>query len=352
MKLDRTALAVALMTISAGCTVVVPGDKDAGTKIVPIPIRPDALPPPKPLEASVLYVVDLQRSSANLSEKYAGIMIGFAGYLQSIGLQIDSMGVISTYADQFGPRLLLGRTQASPPSSSAPLLAVLAGAADAGVSDYARLLPYLGGTLANISDGDLPLALQLLASSGNFDGEGEASEAKNVIELGRGINVAGLPPQLGGIDRSALFDRPHDLFIVVYIQPLPRRCALGTDACLVEGRSPADILTERGADGGAAWLAFASGSIPLEQVVQVAVATSEGESIDAFRARCAAVAGFPSNLFDIVAPSSNAYFAPLMGALNAAARGTGHVGDFCELVGTTPEDAIKALGNAVAAVAH
>jgi hypothetical protein len=347
-------LALALILAAGGCTIVTPASPDGGnkTKIIEIPIRPDALPPPKPLEASVLYVANLQRSSANLAGQYAGIMTGFEGYLQSVGLSIVNMGLISTYGDQFGPRLLLGRSQAaqSTPSSLA-LLGLLAAEADAGVTDYQSLLPLIAGSLGNIDDADLQPALQLLASSGNFDGDGETSEAENLIGFGAGLNAAALPPALGGIDRSALFDQPHDLFIVVYLQPLPRRCALPSAACNVNGQSPTDTFLATGADGGASWLTFASGSISPEQVVQVSIATSEGESEAAFQTRCTAVPGFPLNDLDVIGPSPNAYFTPLMAALNAAHPGTGHSGDFCNLIGSSPQAAIKALGDAVAAVA-
>lgn len=351
MKTRR--LALVLMAASAGCTIVTPASPDGGkTKIIEIPIRPDALPQPKPLEASVLYVANLQRSSANLSGQYAGIMTEFAAYLQSVGLSIVNMGLISTYGDQFGPRLLLGRSQASQSTpSSLALLGVLAAEADAGVTDYQGLLPLIAGTLGNIDDADLQPALQLLAASGDFDGDGETSEAENLIGFGAGLDAAALPPDLGGIDRSALFDRPRDLFIVVYLQPLPRRCALPSSACNVNGQSPTDIFLATGSDGGASWLSFASGSISPEQVVQVSIATSEGESDVAFRTRCSAVPGFPLNVFDVIGPSPNAYFTPLMAALNAAHPGTGHSGDFCALIGSSPDAAIKALGNGVAAVA-
>jgi hypothetical protein len=356
MKSSTRVIVIAALVAAAGgtvgCTIVAPGGgNDGGTRIVVI--RPDALPPPKSLEASVLYVANLQRSSANLATQYASIMLGLDGYLESLGLQVDNMGLISTYADQFGPRLLLGKSHQSPGSvPPISLLGLLAAAPiDAGAQDYQQLLPYINGALGNIGDGDLPVALKLLAASGSFDGDGQTSEAKNLIDFGRGIDANALPPALGGIDRGALFDRPHDLFIVVYLQPVARRCALGSVPCQVDGRAPEDILLETGADGGAAWLNFAGGTIRPEQVVHVSVATSEGENVTAFRARCGAVPGFPRNLFDVIEPSPNPYFTPLMAALNAAHRGTGHAGDLCELMSSSPDDAIRSLGNGVAAVA-
>jgi hypothetical protein len=351
-------LSVALAWAAVGCTIITPPSPDGGmpkTKIIPIPfpVRPDALPQAPPLEASVLFVANLARSSANLSVQYATIMTGFMGYLTSKGLSIANMGLISTYGDQFGPRLLLGRSaaNASSPPSSLALLGLLAAEADAGIKDYQSLLPLLGPTLGNIDDPDLPYALQLLAASGNFDGDGQTCEAQNLIAFGQGLNSFSLPPELGGIDRGAFFDSPRDLFIVVYLQPLPRRCALPSDACNVNGRSPTDIFLDTDSYGGVTWLSFTNGSIAPTRVVQVAIATAEGQSETDFETKCKAVTGFPPNLFDVIGPSANLYFTPLMAALNAANPGTGQSGDFCQLIGSMPTAAIQKLGSSVAALA-
>ena len=342
-------LGLAAVALAAGCTVVAPGNPDAGKNtIIPIPLRPDALPPPKPLEASVLVVANLERSSANLAERYAKVMLGLGAYLESVGLKLVNMGLIATYPDHYGPRLLLGRRAGQTPNPTLALL--LEQARISNIQDYDRLLPLIVGALGNISDEDLPIALKLLASSGNFDGDGETSEAKNVIGFGRGINAESLSPALGGIDRSALFDEPRDLFIVLYLQPLPRRCAMDSTACLVDGRRPSDIFVEKGANDTATWLKFAGPGINVGQVLHVAVATSEGENLDAFRTRCGEVPGFPRTLFDVMAPSSNSYFGPLSAELNAVNRGTGNMGDFCELIGERPEAAIMKLGTSVAGV--
>jgi len=131
MKTRLLALVLASLAVaSTGCTIVTPPGKDGGTKPkpfpVPIPIRPDALPQPPPLEASVLFVANLQRSSTNLEGQYASLITQFLGDLPG-SLMVVNMGLIATYGDQFGPRLLLGRSAASqqPPSSLA-LLGLLA----------------------------------------------------------------------------------------------------------------------------------------------------------------------------------------------------------------------------------
>ena len=336
----------------AGCTVVVPGGPDGGgTRIVPVPIKPDALPMPKALTASVLVVANLQRSSANLADQYTKILTGLGAYLQGVGLKVENIGVIASYADRFGPRLLLGQRPGTEPTNSQVLLAALARAADAGARDYESLLPFLSGSLNNVSNDDLPQVIRLLASSGSFEGDSPPrSEAEAVIKFGQGLGGEALPALLGGIDRSALFDKPRDLFIVIYLQPLGRRCAAASADCLVDGRAPADILSETDADGNAAWLKFSGAGIPAGQVVHVAMATTEGESLAAFRTRCAKVPGFPSNLFDVMEPSANPYFVPLMLSLNSANRGTGHIGDLCELAAPALEEALTKLGKNVAAV--
>lgn len=350
-RLGPLAIVAVLGGALGGCTIVTPGGDDGGPPKVIIlpPPRSDALPPPKPLTASVLYVANLQRSSANLADAYSRIILGVGQYLQSQGLTLENMGLISTYSDQFGPRLLLGR-KADAPSSSLSLLAALAGAADAGITDYAQLLPLISGALANVSDDDLPRALKLLASSGEFEGTSETSEARAVIDFGRNINTQALPPEQGGIERSALFDHPRDLFLVIYLQPLPRKCALGTSACNVDGEDPTSIFEATNADGTASWLAFNGVGMRPGQIVHVAVATSEGEDLATFRTRCSNVPGFPTNLFSVIAPSPNAYFGPLTTALSNAHNGTGQRGDFCEMIGGAP-DAITKLGQRIASLA-
>ena len=305
MKIALT-FGFAAAVFASACTVVAPGNPDAGmTTIIPIPLRPDALPPPKPLTASVLIVANLERSSANLADRYAKVITGLGAYLQTVGLQLDNMGLIATYGDHYGPRLLLGqRAGTNPPPELALLIQAALGSGTI-IDDYDHLLPVIGGALGNVADEDLPIALKLLASSGNFDGDGETSEAKNLIEFGRGLANEPLSPIQGGIERSALFDRPRDLFLVVYLQPLPRRCALGSADCMVDGRSPTDIFLETDASGNAAWLNFGGTGIRPGQLLHVAIATSEGEDLGSFRTRCGKVPGFPMALFDVMAPSPN-----------------------------------------------
>ena len=297
----------------SGCTVVAPGKHDGGkTIIMPIPVRPDALPPPKPLEASVLIVANLERSSANLADRYAAIITGL-GDLPGVASGSSSRTWASSRPTAITTARACCSADAQGPRPAPTLQALLAQRSSRhNIQDYDDLLPRIGGALGNISDEDLPIALRLLASSGNFDGDGETSEAKNLIEFGRGLGGEALSPALGGIQRSALFDKPRDLFIIVYLQSLPRRCALDSAACLVDGRKPTDIFPETDAIGAAAWLNFAGPGINAgADAARRHRDRPKGRAVDAFRARCGEVPGFPPTLFDVMAPSPNAYFSPL-----------------------------------------
>ena len=169
------------------------------SQVRPIPVRPDALPPPKPLKASVLDVVNLQRSSANLADKYA-----------------ESSRVRRLPA---GPRAVEGRrtsgsSRPTPMGSDAPadraacpersptdsLQVLVAGAGARGrrgrALDYEvaccrSLAPHWAisaTTTCRRSSG-------LLASSGSFEGDSpQRSEAEAVIKFGQGLGGEALPP--------------------------------------------------------------------------------------------------------------------------------------------------------------
>ncbi len=322
----RSWVAAAVLSACA-CTIVNPeGPGDAGGQPTPVP-RPNPPPPPPPLHAHVLFVANLHRSSANLADHYVTLIRAIPAGLDELGLKVDRWAVAPTYAGPDGPRLLMG-------GKAAPALGV-------------------GGDGHGDSGGDdLGPRLRDLAVSGRYDDVGEVAEARNVIRIGQGLGTGALPPQEGGIERDAFFDQPRSLFMVVYLQPLRRRCALADQACRVDGQSPAQVFTARNTDGTLSWLRFAGGAIRPEQVVHIAIGTSEDESPEAFRERCRKVPGFPQNLFDVIEPSPASYFGPLMSAVNGAARGTGQQADFCELIGSDPKKALDRLSTQIAALAR
>jgi hypothetical protein len=223
-------------------------------------------------------------------------------------------------------------------------------AADAGAAPDA-LLPRRTPTGGPGPVADLESVLQQLAASGLFDGGPGIGEGRNVVSLGAAISNARLPPELGGLDGQDFFDRPRSLFLVVYLQPLARPCAITDAACQVNGRSVSDILTEADGDGKARWLQYRTGGMPIENIVHVAIDTKEGESVASFRSRCGNIPMFPKNLFDVMEPSPAAYYGPLVTALGHAHSGTGQSADLCDLFGAEGELDIVRLSAQIASMA-
>jgi hypothetical protein len=359
------AAALALAA-AAGCTIVVPpGEGDGGPpKPYPVPTPTLDAAPIKPLEAHLLFVMNLQQSSANLAPDYGSLAELLVEGLGQRTIEVTRWAVVPTYPGADGLRLLLGQSQGTLPSN--PRIPLPGVDVDAGGGPIPIPLPGDTSPVPALPTGipipqqanesDIVSALQTLAASGRYDGIGTTNEAEGTVRTGQHLVDAQLPPELGGLDGSAFFDQPSSLFIVAYLQPLARRCALGDAECQVDGRSPADIFTETGADGTATWLRFATGGMPIKQVVHVAIATKEGEAPAAFRDRCGAVNGFPKAFFDVMEPSGNAYFDPLLAALNQANPGTGQSADLCDLLGEVERGgeshpAMNRLVNSIAAMA-
>ncbi|HET6146925.1 MAG TPA: hypothetical protein VFH68_05295 [Polyangia bacterium] len=369
------ALAGALL--AADCTIVVPPPPKEKPPVVII--DPGKQPPkPKPVEAHALFVMNLHQSSANLAQYYVTIADALIAGLATRGVNVARWAVVPTYPGAEGMKLLFGaQTPTDPPtlppipgfggagggramdgfggtSGGPPIPPIPAPAFDTTSPTPPPDLPAIP-TLPNGTD--IVTALQQLAATGKYDGIGTTNEAEGVIRTGNHLVEAHLPPDLGGLDGAAFFDRPRNLFMVIYLQPLARKCGMSSASCAVDGRSPGDIFTETKPDGTAAWLHFATGGIPLGQVVHVAIDTKEGEPADVFRKRCTMINGFPTNLLDVMEPSPALYFDPLTAALNAAHPGTGQSGDLCSLLGelglTDPAQrtSVNRLINSIASMA-
>jgi hypothetical protein len=373
--------ALSLLLAVAGCTIVVPApDPMTKTKTIVIMKGGNSPPPLQPLEAHALFVMNLHQSSANLASYYVTVADALLAGLAVKGINVIRWAVVPTYPGADGMRLLFGAltppTFQPIPGLDGGMIGVTNGTG--GAMGSSRLGP--GGSTGAVDGGpippllpvpafdstptvppivvppDLPAVptlpngtdivseLQKLAATGNYDGMNTTSEAAGVVGVGSHLVAATLPPDLGGLDGAAFFDRPRSLFLVIYLQPLSRKCNLGTSDCMVDGRSPDAIFNETNADGTAAW-------------VHVALSTTEGETPTAFRARCKAINGFPPDLFDVMEPSSTSYFDPLLKSLNAAHPRTGQGADLCELIGElmindpTQRKAMNMLINSVASMA-
>jgi hypothetical protein len=365
--------ALAGTSLAAGCTIVVPTPKEKPPKIIVVDTGKKP-PPPKPVEAHALFVMNLHQSSANLAQYYVTIADALIAGLATRGINVARWAVIPTYPGADGMKLLFGaQTPTTPPTL--PPIPGFGGAGGGSASDglggslgippipapaFDTITPTLPPDLPAVptlpNGKDIVTALQELAATGKYDGIGTTNEAEGVVRTGSHLVEARLPPDLGGLDGAAFFDRPRSLFLVIYLQPLARKCGMSSASCTVDGHSPAEIFTETNPDGTAAWLHFATGGIPLGQVVHVAIDTSEGETAEAFRGRCTAINGFPTNLLDVMEPSPELYFDPLTAALNAAHSGTGQTGDLCSMLGelgleATQRKSVNRLINSIASMA-
>ena len=365
------------LLVASACTIVVPPPPEK-TKTVVIQVPGKEPPKPKPVEAHALFVMNLHQSSANLADYYVTIADALIAGLAARGINVARWAVIPTYPGADGMKLLFGaQTPTDPPTL--PPIPGFGGAGGATITDgvggnngpapsvplpapasdtAAPIIPPDLPAVPTLPDGtDIVTTLRKLAASGKYDGIGTTNEAEGVIRTGQHLVEARLPPELGGLDGAAFFDRPRSLFLVIYLQPLERKCGMSSASCAVDGRSPAEIFTATNPDGTAAWLHFATGGIPLGQVVHVAIDTKEGEPTDAFRTRCKAINGFPANLLDVMEPSPALYFDPLTAALNAAHSGTGQSGDLCSMLGElglsdpTQRKSVNRLVNSIASMA-
>ena len=69
----------------------------------------------------MLIVANLERSSANLADRYAASSrAASAASWMASGCKLENMGLIATYGDHYGPRLLLGRRDGATAQPHAP----------------------------------------------------------------------------------------------------------------------------------------------------------------------------------------------------------------------------------------
>jgi hypothetical protein len=120
---------------------------------------------------------------------------------------------------------------------------------------------------------------------------------------------------------------PASRLVVVYVDLLPRECAL--EGCDIDGTPIADYFSaEEG--GSLSWLSIAGQSLPADSVTHLAVVTDEsGEARPDFVARCLAEPGFRLAAIDFMTPSPNAYFAPFVARLGKASAKRASLIDAC-----------------------
>ena len=83
------------------------------------------------------------------------------------------------------------------------------------------------------------------------------------------------------------------------------------------------------------WQTFYEGPLPRLQTHYAFVATAEQQPVDQMRQRCLAVAGFPSQVLDALQPSPARFFDPLASTMLAAQPGLSSRADLCNALGSS-----------------
>lgn len=305
MRSGACLAAAAALAVAGGCVRVERRD------------GPDGGPPPPSTarHAQLLAVLDLNRASANLIGSYLTILGELSAHLGENGVVVDQAAVLAQYGGIAGvPALVWGTTDVAGSSTQADAV------------------------------------LRAATISGRYDAPVVSSSAEeyNLATVARRLDTATLPPgQTGGGSRP-FFSPPEDLFIVLVVHPTRRLCTPGAPGCAIGGVAPADLFSSTRGDGTAAWLKLPQGAYPAGRVVQAFITTSEGESEDAFYARCSAVANFPLLLLDDLEPSPVSYYVELANLLRA--RGIlAETLDLCDALGSEGDLLIKDLAQTIVA---
>lgn len=255
--------------LAIGCTVVrYPPDSDGGNVTTGEPFG----------TVDVLVLVDLNRSTSNLTPQYGQILGGLIAGMeeQDIAVRRAAMAPLHRRAGDVVP-LIYGEDDP-----------------DAEFASFAEALAFFARDdgLAYIPD----------------DATGEA---ENLALLGADLGQRAIyHPTTADPDGTAYYRPPADALIVVILSSSDRLCAHDTQSCGIDGLSAADYVTEADADG-ATWLNFPGGtSLPTNKVFFAPIVTAEGVGYDDFYSGCIDLPNFPASLIDVMEPGAERFWGP------------------------------------------
>lgn len=239
----------------------------------------------------VLWLVRIDRGTANLAASYATLIRGMTASLAAEGFDVRMTGVASLYESR------LYWAKAGKDLSTSELQTLLENAASSsgatpGVCSTAALSD-VGGRLSSMS---------VMAPSSSSPSGGTP-----------------FSPSLGAL-------------LVVILDHGARPSAYGGSDCGTGTMDPAGWFG--GSRNPATWLNRITGTwkLPRSQTRFLFVSTSESETYEQLRARCAAMSTFPRTALDAISPSARAFYAPFtIGLENYQAR-LGTQEDLCNAV--------------------
>ena len=228
-----------------------------------------------------------------MADRYARVITGLGGFLDSVGLKVVSMGLIATYGDHLRPPPAARPTRRGPAQPLAP---------GAGRQRTGQQHPGLRRPAA--ADRQHARQHQRRRSADC------AQAARGVGQLRRRRrDVRGEEPDRvrTWVGRRGAVARARAASNGARCSTSRATCSSSStcNRCRGAARSTARPAWSTAASrptsswrrtrsGAAAWLNFAGPGIKPAQLLHVAIATSETESLDAFRTRCGEVPGFPA----------------------------------------------------------
>jgi hypothetical protein len=280
-----------------------PGPKDGGVVIV------DAgQPPPPPFPGSgrngdqgtgVLWLVRTDRGTANLAPAYAAAIRAMNQQLTAEGFTVRVTAVASLYESR-----LYWATYGDYWTNY-------------GENQTKELQSFLESA-ANSVDGAAPSICSTTA----------------MAELGSRLSTTGLmPPGATAPSSHAPFGSSLGALLVGVLDHGSRSVSYHTASCTPSGTSPADWFG--GMRDPATWLNRADygWSLPRSQTRFLFVTTSETESYEQMRSRCAAMTNFPRPALDAINPASVSFYTDFAFNLGNHQSGLGTQVDLCNALG-------------------
>jgi hypothetical protein len=232
----------------------------------------------------VLWLVRIDRGTANLAASYAPLVRNLNDQLASQGFDVRTTSVGSLYTSQ--------------------------------------LLWSSSGKDVNTSS--VQAALESAAKTASTPPS--TCSTAVLASMGRELNMTPVPT--GGFP----FSTPRSALLVVILDHGTRPMGASASACGAEGQLPADWFG--GERARTRWLNTASGgwNLPRSQTRFLFISTPENETYAQMRERCAAMSAFPRTGLDALSPSSVPFYESFNEGLGRYQTGLGSRKDLCQAV--------------------
>ncbi|MCG8416691.1 MAG: hypothetical protein MJE77_01955 [Proteobacteria bacterium] len=292
-----------VVSTALGCTIVhyADRDKDGGSG------------GETPAVVDLLVMAPLDRNAVNLAGDYNDIVVELDEAMERRNIELRKAALAPLY----------GRV--------ADVVPLVYGADDDGMG----FASYADAILFYARDG----GAQYLNDQTTVEGE-------NLSRLSTELDTRAIYRPTGSDPAGRIyFAEPADGFVVLYLSPQSRRCALDGADCTLGREHPVDYFT-REQDSVASWLRLPDGGLPVSKIFHAAVVTEEGIPYDEFSQRCVGYAEFPTAHIDLMEPSPLSYYQPLVAGIRDNGGHTALI-DLCEAMSSRRKSRMEALAGEI-----